>query len=241
MQTLARGLQILDLIANADHALRVTEIAILLNLDKSSVSRMVRTLANYEYIQQDAHSRGYILGRRFHQNSWRYFNRMSFRDEGRPYLHRLVEQTGECAHLAVYSDGKALMVDDVESQASLRVVGGVGRLIPLHCTAVGKALLAFSDLPCPTQLDGYTAHTITDRAQLSAHLDLIREQQYALDDEEHQEGARCLAAPVYNSMGVLVATIGISGPTVRITDERISELAQYVMSAARELSDELRS
>jgi IclR family KDG regulon transcriptional repressor len=241
MQTLARGLQILDLIADADRALGVTEIARLLHLDKSSVSRLVKTLVNYDYVQPDTASRGYILGKRVRQISWHYLNRMPVREKAKPYLYRLVEQTGECAHTAVYSSGKALMIDDVEAEASLRVVGGIGRLIPLHCTAVGKALLAFSDLPLPVSLGRETARTITDHAAFCAHLDDIRAQGYALDDEEHQEGVRCMAAPVYDYMGAAVAAIGISGPTVRVTDDRLADLAEAVIAAASELSDDLRA
>jgi DNA-binding IclR family transcriptional regulator len=240
MQSLARGLRILDLIASADHALGVTEIATILDVDKSSVSRLVKTLVKYEYVQPDTGSRGYVLGRRFRQISWHLLNRMPVREKAKPYLYRLVEQTGECAHTAVYSEGKALMIDDVQAEASLRVVGGIGRMIPLHCTAVGKALLAFSDLPTPTHLNMETSRTITDPETLAWHLEQIRDLGYALDDEEHQEGVRCMAAPVYDYMGTVIAVIGISGPTVRMTDRRIPELAQMVMEAARELSDDLR-
>jgi IclR family KDG regulon transcriptional repressor len=241
MQTLARGLRILDLIANADRALGVTEIAHLLDLDKSSVSRLVKTLVNYDYVQPDSGSRGYVLGKRVRQMSWHYLNRMPVREKAKPYLYHLVERTGECAHTAVYSEGKALMIDDVEAEASLRVVGGIGRLIPLHCTAVGKALLAFSDLPVPARLEAETARTIVDHETLLEHLAIIQAQGYALDDEEHQEGVRCMAAPVYDYMGGVIAAIGISGPTVRMTDDRIPELAQAVMAAARNLSEDLRS
>jgi IclR family transcriptional regulator, KDG regulon repressor len=241
MQTLARGLLILDLIADADRALGVTEIANLLHLDKSSVSRLIKTLVNYDYVQPNSGSRGYVLGKRVRQISWHYLNRMPVRERAKPYLYRLVEQTGECAHTAVYSGGQALMIDDVEAEASLRVVGGVGRLIPLHCTAVGKALLAFSDLPFPASLEAETPRTITDHDALLAHLELIRAQGYALDDEEHQAGVRCLAAPVYDYMGAVIGAIGISGPTVRVTDDRMPGLAQRVMDAARDLSNDLRT
>ena len=97
MQTLARGLQIIDLIAGADRALGITEMAKLLELDKSSVSRLVKTLVNYDYVQPDANSRGYVLGKRVRQISWHYLNRMPVREKAKPYLYRLVEQTGECA------------------------------------------------------------------------------------------------------------------------------------------------
>ncbi len=239
MQTLARGLQILDLIASSDRAMSITEISRILNLEKSCVSRTVKTLVNYDYVQPDTRSRGFVLGKRIRQISWHYLNRIPIREKAKPYLYRLVQQTGECAHTAVYSEGKALMIDDVEAEASLRVVGGIGRLIPLHCTAVGKALLAFSDLPLPAFLEAETDYTITDHAALRAHLEQVRQQGAALDDEEHQEGVRCIAAPVYDYMGTVIAAIGISGPTVRVTSDRLEELVQRVKDAARELSDDL--
>ncbi|MCU0513463.1 MAG: IclR family transcriptional regulator [Anaerolineae bacterium] len=239
IQSLARGLHILDMFADSRQGLSITEIAAALHIDKSSASRLVRTLVNYGYVQPEAGSRRYILGRRLHAISWQLLNRIPVREQARPYLYRLVAETGECAHTAVYSQGKALMVDDVEAEASLRVVGGIGRLLPLHCTAVGKSLLAFSDLPLPADLPAHTPRTLTEPAALAAHLEAIRRQGYALDDEEHHSGVRCLAAPVYDLSGLLVGTIGISGPAVRVTPERIDALAARVTQAGHELSREL--
>jgi IclR family KDG regulon transcriptional repressor len=217
----------------------ITELAAALDIDKSSASRLVKTLANYGYIQQKVGSRRYILGKRLYKMSWQLLNRMPVRAKAKPYLYRLVETTGECAHTAVYSEGKALVIDDVEAEASLRVSGGIGRLLSLHCTAVGKALLAFSDIPAPETLIRETSRTITDPARLAAHVAEIRAQGYALDDEEHEEGVRCIAAPVYDYTGIAIATIGISGPTVRVINECIPELARQVMEAAHHLSAEL--
>lgn len=239
MQSLARGLKILDLVVSADGGMTITELAALLDVDKSSASRLVKTLVKYDYLQRDTDSRGYVLGKRIHQMSWQLMNRIPVREKAKPYLYRLVSETGECSHTAVYSEGKALMIDDVQAEASLRVVGGIGRMIPLHCTAVGKSLLAFSNIPIPKNPQPIMPNTITDHAALAEHLEQVRQQGYALDDEEHQEGVRCLAAPVYDYMGVTVAVIGVSGPTVRVTNKRIPELAQMVRAAAHELSVDL--
>lgn len=240
MQSLARGLRILDRVANADRAVTITELAALLDIDKSSASRLVKTLVNYEYLQPDVGSRGYVLGKRLRQMSWQLLNKMPVREKAKPHLLRLMRQSGECSHTAVYSEGKALVIDDVEAEeATLRVVGRTGRLIPLYCTAVGKALLAFSDLVVPAQLEAVTARTITDHQVLAQHLEHTRAQGYAYDDEEHEEGVRCIAAPVWDHTGMTIASIGISGPTVRVTDERVPILAQLVMQAASELSAEL--
>lgn len=239
IQSLARGLQILDMFADSEQGLGVTEVAAALDIDKSSASRLIKTLVNHGYVQPEAGSRRYVLGKRLHTISWQILNRIPVREQAKPYLYRLVIQTGECAHTAVYSQGKALVIDDVEAEASLRVVGKTGRLLYLHCTAVGKSLLAFSDFPLPDELPVCMPNTITNQEVLREHLAQIRQQGYAYDDEENEPGVRCIAAPVYDVTGMLVATIGISGPTVRLTPERVPELGFAVICAGCELSREL--
>ena len=239
IQSLARGLQILDLLAQAENGLSITEIAQHLGVDKSSASRLVKTLVSYQYAQPDAGSRRYIPGQRLHQLGWQILNRIPVREQARPFLYRLVQETEECAHTAVYSQGKALVIDDVEAESSLRVVGGIGRLLPLHCTAVGKSLLAFSHLPLPNERIIRTPRTMTDTDALQEHLACIRDQGYALDDEENEAGVRCLAAPVYDFAGLMIAVIGISGPTIRVTPERVPALGRQVMQAGCDLSREL--
>lgn len=239
IQSLARGLQVVELIWQSGRSMGITELADKLDIDKSSASRLVKTLVQYGFLQQERGSRRFVPGTRLYQIGWELVNRMPLRETARKYLYRLMVDTGECAHTAVYSEGKALMIDDVEAEASLRVVGGVGRMLPMHCTAVGKTLLAFGELPLPATLEQKMPRTITDPDALIAHLAQVCDNGYGYDDEEHQPGVRCLAAPVYNLLGVAVAAIGISGPTVRVTDDRINALADQVRRAAAELSKEL--
>ncbi len=239
IQSLARGLFIMDLVANSEEGVSVTELAEVLGIDKSSVSRLVKTLVNYGFMQQKPGSRRFILGKRLYKISWQLLNRMPVREKAKPYLYRLMQSTGECSHTAVYSEGKALVIDDVEAAASLRVAGGMGRLIPLHCTAVGKGLLAFADIPIPDELLVRTPRTMTTHEQVIADLKETRARGFAFDDEENDEGVRCLAAPVYDYTGMAIATIGISGPTVRVTNDRLPQLVVEVMAAARQLSIDL--
>lgn len=240
IQSLGRGLKILDQFVEAKTSLSITELTQLLDLDKSTVSRLVQTLVQYGYVQPEPGTRRYMIGNKITRMSWQLLNQMPIRDKAKPFLYRLMHATGECAHTAVYSERQALVIDDVEAPASLRVVGGIGRLIPLHCTSVGKCLLAFSNVPLPSELAARTRFTITSLDLLIEHLQEVRDAGYAYDDEENDYGVRCLAAPVYDHTGQAIACIGISGPTVRMTDDRIDALAAEVVVTARELSADLQ-
>jgi IclR family transcriptional regulator, KDG regulon repressor len=240
IQSLARGLQIIDILVNSPQPCSITELAANLEIDKSSASRLVRTMENYGYIQQAKNSRAYTVGKRIFTIGWQLTNRYALREKARLYLDDLAQKTGECAHIGVYSSGKALVTDDVQSESSLlRVVGNSGRLIHLHNTAVGKGLIAFGDFPLPKELPQITLNTITELSVLEDQLAKVRQEGYALDDEENEYGVRCLAAPVFDAMDITIATIGISGPTVRVTHDNIGSFAAIVKDAAYRLSCEL--
>jgi len=242
LRSLARGLSLLDaLVDDASHlgpdaALAVGEIASRLGIDKSSASRLAGTLAEHRYLERNAADRRYRLGPRMRHAVTGPGSHERLREHARPFLYLLMKQSGECAHTAVLSAGHALIIDDVESAASLRVAGGVGRLNALHCTAVGKCLLAFGEVDPPERLARRTERTITRHDDLMQELARTRERGWAFDDVENEPGVRCLAAPVRDEGGVTVACIGISGPTVRMSRSRIPILAGSVAEAAHELS-----
>jgi DNA-binding IclR family transcriptional regulator len=129
-----------------------------------------------------------------------------------------------------------LYIDQVESPATLRVNAQVGTMNPLHCTALGKILLAFGGVDLPTDLETFTPNTITNADQLRKNLDQIRDQGYAVDDEEFDPGVRCIAVPVEDFRGKVVASMGISGPASRMTPERLPELADIVLEVGKALS-----
>ena len=239
IQSLARGLKILNLLADAGHGLSVTELAETLGVDKASASRLVSTLAQYGYVERDPATRRFHLGPQVVGLSRSVLARLPLREAARPFLRQLMERTGECAHLAVPAQGKALYVDQVESPATLRVNAAVGTMNPLHCTALGKALLAFGGLPLPAVLEAFTPRTITDPETLGRHLEEVRRLGYAVDDEEFDPGVRCIAAPVFDFEGRLAGSMGISGPSTRITPERLPALAAVVVEIGRALSERM--
>ena len=239
IQSLARGLKILNLLDQTSEGISVTDIAAHLAVDKGSASRLLMTLAAYGFVEKNEITRRYQLGPRVVSLSRSVLTRLPLREAARPFLRQLMERSGECAHLAVAAQGKALYIDQVESPATLRVNAQVGTMNPLHCTSLGKVLLAFSPGEIPGTLEAYTPRTITDPAVLRAHLETVRQAGYAVDDEEFDPGVRCLAAPVFDFRGKLAGAIGISGPATRMSPDRLPELAATVMEIARTLSDRM--
>jgi len=239
IKSLARGLLLLNLLAEATNGSGVTELAKQLDINKSSASRLLQTLAQYGYVEKDEETRRYHLGAQVVVLSRSVLTRMPLRDQAKPFLHKLMERTGEGAHLAIVAQGQALYIDQVESPATLSVNTGVGTFAPLHCTALGKSLLAYGATPMPDELQAYTQHTITDPAVLLDHLEQVRRQGYATDDEEYAHGVRCVAVPVWDYRGKVVGAIGISGPMGRMGLDRLPDLAATTAEIGQALSDRL--
>ncbi|MEM8862068.1 MAG: IclR family transcriptional regulator [Chloroflexota bacterium] len=236
IQSLSRGLTIIELLAKSEASLGVTEISKQLGVTKGSATRLIQTLVEHDFAVRDPESRRFLIGPKMKNLVELSAAPLPLKTVSTPLLQKLMEKTGENSHVAVYSQNKCLVVADIESTAQLRVVSGEGRLIPNHCTAIGKCLIAFGDYPLPREMETHTPRTITSKDQLKLHLEQIRDRGYAVDDEEHEYGVRCMAAPVYNKAGKAIASIGISGPTVRVTLDKVPELSTYVIQASKELT-----
>jgi DNA-binding IclR family transcriptional regulator len=187
----------------------------------------------------------YRLGTKLIELAGRALEAMSVARVAKPQLEDLVATTGETAHLMVFDANEGLYVEKVESPRSFRMPSQVGRRIPLHCTGVGKALLAY--LPpedverviAERGLPALSPNTITTPRALAKELATIRDRGYAVDAEEIELGLRCIAAPVFDHTGSVAASISIAGPSARVTPSREAELALRVMAAAAEISRQL--
>ncbi len=239
IQSLARGLQIIEKLAEAADGLSVTDLANQFEVDKGSMSRLMQTLAKYGFAEKNPDNRKYILGPQIVRHSRTLLQRNSLRDMAKPYLKQLVDLTGECSHLAILAQGQAFYIDQEESTNALRVTTSVGSLAPLYCTALGKIFLAFTKTPLPDDLPSHTMRTITDASMLKRHLEIVRSQGYAIDDEEWNLGVRCIAVPVFDHRDKCEAAIGISGPTTRLSLEKISQLSTTIMQIGKDLSSKL--
>lgn len=245
IQAIERAVAILNAFSAEDHELGVTELAERLGLHKSTVHRFMVNLDAAGMVERNPRTGRYRLGMRIFELGGLVKQRMNLWDEALPFLESLVRDTGETGHLAVLDGGEAIYIERVEARRALRVPSAIGRGYPAHATNLGKVLLADLDRAQVDEiikergLSAYTPHTIVDADALHQELALIRERGYAVDNEEYDEGLRCIGAPVRDHTGRVVAALGIGGPVTRVTPVRVEELSTLVMAAAAGLSRRL--
>jgi IclR family KDG regulon transcriptional repressor len=232
IQSLARGLKILAILSDSPKGVSVTDLAETLEIDKGSASRLLSTLANYAFAEKDPDTRRFYLGPQVVSLSRSLLARLPLREVAKPFLRELMEKTGECAHTGVLAQGKVLYIDQVESPASLRVNAEVGLIAPLHCTALGKVLLAFGRIPLPHNLDRFTENTLISSESLRKNLEKTRERGYAVDDEEFD-------APIFDYRQKVIGSIGISGPVTRMSLDKLDAFAYIVVKTGTALSEKM--
>jgi DNA-binding IclR family transcriptional regulator len=245
VQVLDRAVGILQAVADAPTDLGAAEVAQRLSLHKSTIHRLLASLERYGYIRRQPATGKYGLGLKLFELGSRAVARLNVHGYAQPLLDELVAVTGETAHLAVMDRGQMVSVVIAESPRTVRTPATVGRSTPMHCTAVGKAMLAALPEPAVAALlrnyplKAYTPKTLTTRAALTADLDRIRKRRFAVDDEEIEEGLRCVGAAVRNHSGTAIAAISIAGPAFRLGRSRVPALARAVVATADRLAASL--
>jgi IclR family transcriptional regulator, KDG regulon repressor len=245
VKSVSRALHIIDIVSSEKDGLGVTEIAKQMDINKSSVYRILSTLVQYGYIEQDKETERYKLGYKFLDISSKLLESIDLRREAKPYLRELEKETNEVIHLVVYDQGEVIYIEKLEGTETLRMHSKVGKRAPMHCTGVGKAILAHLPLNVVLEiierkgLPKHTDFTITDRDALLKELEKVKQKGYALDLEENEYGIRCIAVPVFDYSGNVVAAVSISGPTIRMTDERIEKLQERIRYIGRQISERL--
>ncbi|MBA3439797.1 MAG: IclR family transcriptional regulator [Pyrinomonadaceae bacterium] len=245
VQVLDRALGILDVLSSEGSELAPAELSKRLDLHKSTTHRLLMVLERHRLIEKSLQTGKYRLGLKLFELGSKAVAQLDLSEQAHTYLERLVRETGETAHLCIVDAGETLSLTNVESTRTIRTPVTVGRRTPVHCTAVGKAVLAFMDeyelkaLIKKQGLKACTPNTITTLAGLKAELQLVRKRGYAVDNEEIEEELKCIGAPVRNYSGKVIAAISIAGPAYRLPDDKIPVVARSVVEAANELSLEL--
>ncbi len=241
IQSLDRGLQILFILSE-NRSKGVTELAEDLQVNKSTVFRLLETMEARGLIQQDERTAKYRLGIGLLQLSNGLMRNLDIISISRPIMNQLMNSTKESVHLCTFSSDKVYVVDQVKSNYPMKVSATIGQDEPIYCSSVGKCILA--NLPdekkdkLMNEIDfiPFTENTIKTKESLIEELSKIKAEGYAIDDEELSLGVRCLAAPIFNHRGDAKYSIGISGPSLRICPDNIDFYIDKIKSAANSIS-----
>jgi IclR family KDG regulon transcriptional repressor len=246
VKSLARGLTILEVLSAHPDGLTLSEISRSLALPKSSTHALLHNLLERDYLMDGRRDRTYRLGPRLFQLGNAYVHGIDLVADGQETVRAVSRRCDETVHLATLEGRDVLYVAKEEGTSYIRMVSALGKRVPAHGTGVGKMLLSslteeeLSALyPPEYPPQQMTAKTIADLSAMKVELGRTRERGYALDDEESTVGLRCVAAPVYDAAGSMVAAMSISVPVARWSRNRQDELLALVLAGTRELSARL--
>ncbi|POW60615.1 acetate operon transcriptional repressor IclR [Candidatus Pantoea alvi] len=244
VQSLQRGLHLLELIADSHGSVALTELAQQAGLPNSTTHRLLTTMQQQGFVHQTGDLGLWTIGAHAFVVGSSFLQSRNLLALVHPVLRRLMENSGETVNLAVLdlSDYQAVIIDQVQCTQLMRMSAPIGGKLPMHASGAGKAFLAhLSDeqvtaLLHQKGLHHYTPNTLMSPQSLKANLAQVRKGGFAFDDEEHALGLRCVAAPVYDEHGEPFAALSISGPVARMTDDRITELGALVIREARQVT-----
>ncbi|MEH7117476.1 IclR family transcriptional regulator [Neobacillus vireti] len=245
IQSIERAADVLELFLQTNKELSVKEMSEKLGLSKSTVHGIIKTLEFRGYLRQNPDDLKYGLGMKLFELGNRVSSQFDLVKMARPIIQKLVDQLKETVHLVVFERDEVIYVEKMEGPGALRIYSQIGKKAPIHCTGVGKAILAFQEekemerLLSTADIEPFTNYTITDKEDIKKHLQTVREQGYAIDDEEIELGLKCVAAPIFNQYGKVIAAISCASPKMRLDDTKLSEVITEIKQAAAKISEGL--
>jgi len=245
LQSLDRAVAVLDLLGESEGPLGLADVCERMDLHKSTAHRALMVLERCGLIERTPENR-FRLGLKLYELGTRAVEQIDLRARVHPWFRRLSAQVGETVHLGVLQKTSVVYLDKMEpSNRRVWLSSRIGTSNPVYCTAMGKAMMAF----LPEELQGeimarirfvrYTHRTLMTPEALMRSLDRVRRRGYAIDDEEVEEGVRCIGAPILNETGYPMAAVSVSGPTSRITQQSVPGIAEHLLRCCREISGSL--
>lgn len=245
VQSLTRGLQLLQRLGENEGGAMLTDLAQTVGLPNSTTHRLLTTLEAMGFARQTPDLGLWQVGVEAFRVGNAFLRSRDIVEQARPHLYRLMEEAGETANLALLHEGRAMMVYQVECHEMMRMIVRIGSAVPMHASGVGKAMLAaMSEEEVKAVLhrhglNRYTSHTVDSPARLAEEITAARSRGFALDDEEHAIGLRCAAAAILDEEGHPLGAISISGPAARLSRERLLELGARVAREAAGITRDL--
>lgn len=241
IKSLDRALAVLARLGDLEEA-TLSELASDLGQSPATIYRVLTTFQTRDFAAFDEGRQVWSVGAGAFLTGAKFLRRTSLVERARPHLRRLMEATGETANLGVARDADVLFLSQAETHHAIRAFFPPGTLSPMHASGIGKALLAqwaegrIADMLAVRKPEQFTPHTLTDYDALIRDLRLTQQRGYSFDAEEKNIGMRCIAAPIFDVYGEAVAGLSISGPTARVTDDRVAPVGQLVRAEADALT-----
>ncbi|MGI9950759.1 IclR family transcriptional regulator [Moorellaceae bacterium AZ2] len=220
----------------------VTELSRRLKLGKSTVYRLLSTLRARGYVEQLAENDRYRLGLKLMELGTIASMGLELRERAKPYLKKIVEETGQVAHLAILADGEIVYIDKYEGNASIKMNSYIGQRGYIHSTALGKAICAYLPEEMVEKfialkgMPRLTPNTIVSLDEFKACLAKVRDQGYAVDNMENEESIRCIATPIFDYSGKVIAAISLTGTVIHIPADMVESLARKVVETGKAIS-----
>ncbi|MCK0470535.1 IclR family transcriptional regulator [Halalkalibacter sp. APA_J-10(15)] len=246
IQSVVRALTILDLFDEQTTELKITEISTQMGLHKSTVHSLLKTLQEANYIEQNLENGKYRLGMKLVERGNLVISTFNLRNVARKYLLDLSIETGQTSHLGILDGDAGVYIDKKEGEKALIRYSRIGKRIPLHSTAIGKILLAYqNEENVKKLLSDYvftplTNKTIMNHDALRKELDDVIRKGHAIDNEENEPGVRCIAVPIKNLEGELLAAVSISTLVSNVNDEQLQDYLNLLKDTGAKLSEEVR-
>lgn len=244
LSSVANAARIAKAFTDQEPELGISALATRLGLAKSTVHRLATTLVEHHLLEQNRENGKYRLGLAVFEMGMLVRRKMDVAQEARPAMRNLATLTGETVQLAILDGASVLYILVLESRQAVRMAASLGERLPAHCTAVGKALLAFQPAEAQRRvaagpLASLTARSITTDAALLEELAVVRSRGHAIDEEEMADGLRCVAAPIRDHSGRVVAGLSVAAPVQRLPRKALSGIAQSVTQSAALISSRL--
>lgn len=245
VQSLSRALKLLNALSYYVQGLSLSEVAQEVGLPNSTAHRLLTTLQNERYVRFDNERSVWMIGVQAFRVGATFVRSRDLVAISRPYMRRLMVQSGETVNLGMADRGEIIYLAQVETQKMMRAIAGTGGRAAMHCSGIGKALLAYMNEEDrgrtldSLQFHRETANTITSVELFNRQIPDITRNQYAVDDEENAIGLRCVAGVIFNEFGEPMAGLSVSGPTARLTDARLPALGAMVSEVAAAITSEV--
>ncbi|MFP5112505.1 IclR family transcriptional regulator [Bacillaceae bacterium C204] len=246
VQSLERALTILNKLSEYPDGIQITRLAEQVGLTKGTLHRLLSTLSNMNYVVKDEETDKYKLGLQVLFLSRNLLNHSNIVTVAKPYLEKLSQEVNETVHLCIEDRGEVIYIDKIESNQTIRMYSRIGSRAPMYCTGVGKILLSgmnpdqFEEIVSKINFIPKTPKTITSKEEFINEIEKVKVQGYALDNAENEEVLRCIASPIYDHKGKIIASFSISGPNNRVTMDVINhtlieKMKQYSIAISRNL------